>query len=193
MTSSNLESNIEDMQEGLRIAILDARDEVIHDLALQQPEAHPVNEPQEGREAVPVEDPEENLQLPDNHPQGHAQDNPQGLSLGPPPPQNYPSSPSLGNSQENLPRKPTLDYLLSQPSSYNLQNPVIANPDPAQGVVHLVGQSEALSEALSDLDEMRRNLEVGLRQFLERDMIRPSLFPNLLMLIAFFLLAQHWL
>ena len=189
MTSSNLEANIEDMQEGLRLAISDARDDVIHDLAPQQPEAHPLNEPQEGHEAVPGEDPEESLQLPDNHPQGHAQDNPQGLPLGPPHPQNYPSSPSLGNSRENLPRKPTLDYLLSQPSSYNLQNPVIANPDPVQGVVHLVGQSEALS----DLDGMRRNLEVGLRQFLERDMIRPSLFPNLLMLIAFFLLAQHWL
>jgi hypothetical protein len=187
MSSSNLESNIEDMQEGLRIAILDARDEVIHDLALQQPEAHPLTEPQEGHEAVPGEDPEENLQLPDNHPQG--------LPLGPPPPQNYPSSPSLGNSQENLPGKPTLDYLLSQPSSYNLQpeNPVIAHPDPAQGVVHLVSQSEALSETLSDLDGMRGNLEVGLRQFLEREMIRPSLFPNILMLIAFFLLAQHWL
>lgn len=184
---------LRDSVSGLRDLVTQMRDRTlaIHDLALEQRRVQLGQEIQEVREERAVRDPEVHPeQHPHDDPHDHPQD-PHGHFQGPPQdyPQNYPRIPSPQSSQDNLPRK-SLSEFPPHPTVSKLQEPVVLHHEPTRESGYRVGQRQVNQ---NDLDGIRATLEVELRQFLEQDMIRPSLFPNLLMLVAFFLLAQHWL
>lgn len=187
--SSRLEAKLDQDNQKLRDSVSDLRDLVsqmrdrifsIHDLALEQCRIQLGQKAEEDREERAVREPEVH---PEQHPQDHPQDHFQGH------PRDHARIPSPHSSQSNLPRKSLSDFP-PHPTVSTLEQPVVLHHELTREVGYLVGQRE-MNE--NNLDELRANLEVELQQFLEQDMIRPSLFSNFLMLIAFFLLAQHWL